>query len=253
MNGQVASIRRKEVSPAFFASLKATLTFDPSTTNQEKVKTRKHTVDPNAPDFLPLPSFEDCFPKSTKEYTEVVHELSTIGAANIGVLGTALLCYVTPKEHLGLPNRDDVKAGVIAYKIAAHAADLAKQHPHAQAWDDALSKARFEFRWMDQFALSLDPTTALSFHDETLPSDGAKVAHFCSMCRPKFCSMKITKDVRKYAEEHGYGDAEEAVLHGMEAMSAEFLAAKKTVSGEQHGEVGGEIYLLVQYAKSKTV
>ncbi|CAA2953632.1 phosphomethylpyrimidine synthase, chloroplastic isoform X2 [Olea europaea subsp. europaea] len=178
------------------------------------------------------------------------HITSAIGAANIGALGTALLCYVTPKEHLGLPNRDDVKAGVIAYKIAAHAADLAKGHPHAQAWDDALSKARFEFRWMDQFALSLDPVTALSFHDETLPSDGAKVAHFCSMCGPKFCSMKITEDVRKYAEEHGYGSAEEAVQHGMDSMSAEFLSAKKTVSGEQHGEVGGEIYLPEDYMKS---
>ncbi|KAJ6424857.1 hypothetical protein OIU84_025597 [Salix udensis] len=156
------------------------------------------------------------------------HITSAIGAANIGALGTALLCYVTPKEHLGLPNRDDVKAGVIAYKISAHAADLAKGHPHAQAWDDALSKARFEFRWMDQFALSLDPMTAMSFHDETLPSEGAKVAHFCSMCGPKFCSMKITEDVRKYAEEHGYGSAEEAVQHGMDAMSAEFLAASKT-------------------------
>ncbi|KAM0884698.1 hypothetical protein ACQ4PT_030828 [Festuca glaucescens] len=130
---------------------------------------------------------------------------SAIGAANIGALGTALLCYVTPKEHLGLPNRDDVKTGVISYKIAAHAADLAKRHPYAQAWDDALSKARFEFRWLDQFALSLDPVTAMSFHDETLPSDGAKVAHFCSMCGPKFCSMKITEDIRKYADEHGYG------------------------------------------------
>ncbi|GAB2214787.1 hypothetical protein Droror1_Dr00019150 [Drosera rotundifolia] len=178
------------------------------------------------------------------------HITSAIGAANIGALGTALLCYVTPKEHLGLPNRDDVKAGVIAYKIAAHAADLAKRHPHAQAWDDALSKARFEFRWMDQFALSLDPMTAMAFHDETLPSDGAKVAHFCSMCGPKFCSMKITEDVRKYAEEHGYGSAEEAVKQGMEAMSAQFLAAKKTVSGEQHGEVGGEIYLPQSYAES---
>ncbi|KAK6130418.1 hypothetical protein DH2020_035828 [Rehmannia glutinosa] len=178
------------------------------------------------------------------------HITSAIGAANIGALGTALLCYVTPKEHLGLPNRDDVKAGVIAYKIAAHAADLAKRHPHAQAWDDALSKARFEFRWMDQFALSLDPTTAMSFHDETLPSDGAKVAHFCSMCGPKFCSMKITEDVRKYAEEHGYGNAEEVIQQGMDAMSAEFLAAKKTVSGEQHGEVGGEIYLPEEYVKS---
>ncbi|XP_030537384.1 phosphomethylpyrimidine synthase, chloroplastic isoform X3 [Rhodamnia argentea] len=177
------------------------------------------------------------------------HITSAIGAANIGALGTALLCYVTPKEHLGLPNRDDVKAGVIAYKISAHAADLAKGHPHAQAWDDALSKARFEFRWMDQFALSLDPMTAMSFHDETLPSEGAKVAHFCSMCGPKFCSMKITEDVRKYAEEHGYG-TEEAIQRGMDTMSAEFLAAKKTVSGEQHGEVGGEIYLPVDYAKS---
>ncbi|XP_050371623.1 phosphomethylpyrimidine synthase, chloroplastic isoform X2 [Argentina anserina] len=178
------------------------------------------------------------------------HITSAIGAANIGALGTALLCYVTPKEHLGLPNRDDVKAGVIAYKIAAHAADLAKGHPHAQEWDDALSKARFEFRWRDQFALSLDPMTAMSFHDETLPAEGAKVAHFCSMCGPKFCSMKITEDVRKYAEEHGYGTAEEAVKHGMDAMSAEFLAAKKIVSGEQHGEIGGEIYLPESYVNS---
>ncbi|CAN1282412.1 Phosphomethylpyrimidine synthase, chloroplastic [Linum perenne] len=178
------------------------------------------------------------------------HITSAIGAANIGALGTALLCYVTPKEHLGLPNRDDVKTGVIAYKISAHAADLAKGHPHAQAWDDALSKARFEFRWMDQFALSLDPMTAMSFHDETLPSDGAKVAHFCSMCGPKFCSMKITEDVRKYAEEHGYGSAEEAVQQGMAAMSAEFLAAKKTNSGEQHGEIGGEIYVPAKEACS---
>lgn len=178
------------------------------------------------------------------------HITSAIGAANIGALGTALLCYVTPKEHLGLPNRDDVKTGVISYKIAAHAADLAKGHPHAQAWDDALSKARFEFRWLDQFALSLDPMTATAFHDETMPSDGAKVAHFCSMCGPKFCSMKITEDVRKYAEEHGYGSAEEAVQEGMDAMSAEFNAAKKTVSGEQHGEAGGEIYLPESYFKS---
>ena len=114
----------------------------------------------------------------------------------IGWYGTAMLCYVTPKEHLGLPNRDDVKAGVIAYKIAAHAADLAKGHPGARAWDDALSKARFEFRWEDQFNLSLDPVTARAFHDETLPAHGAKVAHFCSMCGPKFCSMQITHDVR---------------------------------------------------------
>jgi phosphomethylpyrimidine synthase len=127
------------------------------------------------------------------------HITSAIGAAMIGWYGTAMLCYVTPKEHLGLPNRDDVKAGVIAYKIAAHAADLAKGHPGARAWDDALSKARFDFRWEDQFNLSLDPVTARSYHDETLPAHGAKVAHFCSMCGPKFCSMKITQDVREYA------------------------------------------------------
>ncbi|KAM0874594.1 hypothetical protein ACQ4PT_037304 [Festuca glaucescens] len=179
------------------------------------------------------------------------HITSAIGAANIGALGTALLCYVTPKEHLGLPNRDDVKTGVISYKIAAHAADLAKRHPYAQAWDDALSKARFEFRWLDQFALSLDPVTAMSFHDETLPSDGAKVAHFCSMCGPKFCSMKITEDIRKYADEHGYGTVEEAVRQGMSDMSAEFMAARKTISGEQHGEAGGEIYVPESYLAKK--
>ncbi len=127
------------------------------------------------------------------------HITSAIGAAMIGWYGTAMLCYVTPKEHLGLPNRDDVKAGVIAYKIAAHAADLAKGHPRAQAWDDALSKARFDFRWEDQFNLSLDPVTARAYHDETLPADGAKLAHFCSMCGPKFCSMEITQQVRDLA------------------------------------------------------
>ncbi len=127
------------------------------------------------------------------------HITSAIGAAMIGWYGTAMLCYVTPKEHLGLPNRDDVKAGVIAYKIAAHAADLAKGHPRAQGWDDALSKARFEFRWEDQFNLALDPVTARAYHDETLPADGAKVAHFCSMCGPKFCSMEITQQIRDYA------------------------------------------------------
>ncbi len=129
------------------------------------------------------------------------HITSAIGAAMIGWYGTAMLCYVTPKEHLGLPNRDDVKAGVIAYKIAAHAADLAKGHPRARQWDDALSKARFDFRWQDQFNLALDPVTARAYHDETLPAEGAKVAHFCSMCGPKFCSMKITQDVREYAAE----------------------------------------------------
>eukprot|EP00186_Timspurckia_oligopyrenoides_P002472 CAMPEP_0182444626 /NCGR_PEP_ID=MMETSP1172-20130603/3019_1 /TAXON_ID=708627 /ORGANISM="Timspurckia oligopyrenoides, Strain CCMP3278" /LENGTH=612 /DNA_ID=CAMNT_0024640235 /DNA_START=57 /DNA_END=1895 /DNA_ORIENTATION=+ len=149
------------------------------------------------------------------------HITSAIGAANIGHLGTALLCYVTPKEHLGLPNRDDVKTGVISYKIAAHAADLAKGHPYAQQWDDALSKARFEFRWNDQFNLALDPVTARSMHDETIPSDAGKVAHFCSMCGPKFCSMSITEDVRKYAEEHGYG-LNEAVEIGMQDKSKEF-------------------------------
>jgi phosphomethylpyrimidine synthase len=127
------------------------------------------------------------------------HITSAIGAAMIGWYGTAMLCYVTPKEHLGLPNREDVKAGVIAYKIAAHAADLAKGHPGARAWDDALSKARFEFRWEDQFNLSLDPGTARAYHDETLPAEGAKLAHFCSMCGPKFCSMKITQDLREAA------------------------------------------------------
>jgi phosphomethylpyrimidine synthase len=128
------------------------------------------------------------------------HITSAIGAAQIGWYGTAMLCYVTPKEHLGLPDRDDVKAGVIAYKIAAHAADLAKGHPRAQAWDDALSKARFEFRWEDQFNLALDPVTARAFHDATLPAEGAKVAHFCSMCGPKFCSMELTAQVRSMAE-----------------------------------------------------
>ena len=149
------------------------------------------------------------------------HITSAIGAAMIGWYGTAMLCYVTPKEHLGLPNRDDVKAGVIAYKIAAHAADLAKGHPRAQAWDDALSKARFEFRWEDQFNLSLDPRTARAFHDETLPAEGAKLAHFCSMCGPKFCSMELTQQVRDYAAGKGI-DASEAIGAGMREKSAEF-------------------------------
>jgi phosphomethylpyrimidine synthase len=151
------------------------------------------------------------------------HITSAIGAAMIGWYGTAMLCYVTPKEHLGLPDRDDVKAGVIAYKIAAHAADLAKGHPQAQAWDDALSKARFEFRWEDQFDLSLDPDTARSFHDETLPAAPAKTAHFCSMCGPKFCSMRISQDVRDYAAAHGVS-VEEAIPLGMRDKSAEFVA-----------------------------
>ncbi|WP_232666231.1 phosphomethylpyrimidine synthase ThiC [Pseudonocardia sp. TRM90224] len=149
------------------------------------------------------------------------HITSAIGAATIAQAGTAMLCYVTPKEHLGLPNRDDVKTGVITYKIAAHAADLAKEHPRAQARDDALSQARFEFRWADQFRLSLDPDTAQSFHDETLPAEPAKTAHFCSMCGPKFCSMRITQDVRDYAEAHGLTSVE-AIEAGMAEKSAEF-------------------------------
>ncbi|EHR63369.1 phosphomethylpyrimidine synthase ThiC [Saccharomonospora cyanea] len=150
------------------------------------------------------------------------HITSAIGAAQIAWHGTAMLCYVTPKEHLGLPNRDDVKTGVISYKIAAHAADLAKGHPYAQQWDDALSKARFEFRWNDQFNLSLDPDTARAFHDETLPAEPAKTAHFCSMCGPKFCSMRITQDVRAYAEEHGLTSSE-AIEAGLREKSREFV------------------------------
>jgi len=151
------------------------------------------------------------------------HITSAIGAAMIGWYGTAMLCYVTPKEHLGLPDRQDVKEGVIAYKIAAHAADVAKGHPTAQAWDDALSKARFEFRWQDQFELSLDPETARAYHDQTLPAEPAKTAHFCSMCGPKFCSMRISQDVRDYAATLGVSD-EEALAAGMEEKSVEFVA-----------------------------
>jgi len=158
------------------------------------------------------------------------HITSGIGAAMIGWFGTAMLCYVTPKEHLGLPDREDVKTGIITYKIAAHAADVAKGHPGARARDDALSKARFEFRWMDQFNLSLDPDTAQKFHDETLPKDSAKVAHFCSMCGPKFCSMKITQEVREFAKAQGVSE-EAALSEGMESMSEAFKRA------------GGEIYI----------
>jgi phosphomethylpyrimidine synthase len=157
------------------------------------------------------------------------HITSAIGAALIGWFGTAMLCYVTPKEHLGLPNKKDVKDGIIAYKIAAHAADLAKGHPGAQIRDNALSKARFEFRWADQFNLGLDPDTAREFHDETLPQEGAKLAHFCSMCGPHFCSMKITQDVREYAEKHGLS-AEEALQKGMQEKAVEFVRQ------------GGELY-----------
>ncbi|GAA4419301.1 phosphomethylpyrimidine synthase ThiC [Acidovorax lacteus] len=150
------------------------------------------------------------------------HIASAIGAAMIGWMGTAMLCYVTPKEHLGLPDRDDVKQGIIAYKIAAHAADVAKGHPGARARDDALSQARFDFRWQDQFNLGLDPETAQEYHDETLPKDSAKVAHFCSMCGPKFCSMKITQEVRDYAARQGVPDAEQALAQGLQDKAREF-------------------------------
>jgi len=152
------------------------------------------------------------------------HFSSGIGAAMIAWYGCAMLCYVTPKEHLGLPNRDDVKQGLIAYGIAAHAADLAKGHPGAQVWDNAMSKARFEFRWIDQFNLAIDPDTAKAYHDETLPKDSAKIAHFCSMCGPKFCSMKISQEVRDYAK------AKEEREKGMQEQSEKFK------------EEGSEIY-----------
>ncbi|GIP57283.1 phosphomethylpyrimidine synthase ThiC [Paenibacillus sp. FSL W8-0186] len=156
------------------------------------------------------------------------HITSAIGAAMIGWFGTAMLCYVTPKEHLGLPNKDDVREGVIAYKIAAHAADLAKGHPGAQERDNALSKARFEFRWRDQFNLSLDPERALEYHDETLPAEGAKTAHFCSMCGPKFCSMRITQDIRDYAKQHGI-EEEEAIANGLKEKSRQFKEAGNVI------------------------
>jgi phosphomethylpyrimidine synthase len=156
------------------------------------------------------------------------HLTSAIGAAMIGWFGTAMLCYVTPKEHLGLPNRQDVKDGLIAYKIAAHAADLAKGHPGAQTRDDALSRARFDFRWEDQFRLALDPGTARSYHDETLPAAGAKIAHFCSMCGPKFCSMQITQEVREYARKKGLEETE-AVSAGLEEKAEEFKQKGSTI------------------------
>jgi len=151
------------------------------------------------------------------------HITSAIGAAVIAMAGTAMLCYVTPKEHLGLPDRDDVRAGMVAYKIAAHAADVAKEHPGARAWDDALSKARFEFRWDDQFELALDPETARSYHDQTLPAEPAKTAHFCSMCGPKFCSMQISHDIRRM------GDSDPVAV-GLRTKADEFRRS------------GGEVY-----------
>src|SRR5690349_4334204 len=181
------------------------------------------------------------------------HITSGIGAAMIGWFGTAMLCYVTPKEHLGLPDRDDVKVGVVTYKLAAHAADLAKGHPAARLWDDALSRARFEFRWRDQFNLSLDPDTAEAFHDQTLPAEGAKTAHFCSMCGPKFCSMKITQEVREFARlqeqnpspPEGEGDSpsasgERGAENSLDAADAE--AGMAAMSQRFHDE-GGELYV----------
>ena len=181
---------------------------------------------------------EDCFeapfytlgPLITDIAPAYDHITSAIGAANIGWYGTAMLCYVTPKEHLGLPNKQDVRDGIIAYKISAHGSDLAKGFPGAQVRDNALSKARFEFRWEDQFNLGLDPERAREFHDETMPKQAHKVAHFCSMCGPNFCSMKITQDVRKYAEEHGFTE-DEVILQGMQEKAVEFK------------EKGSEIYL----------
>jgi phosphomethylpyrimidine synthase len=181
---------------------------------------------------------QDCFeapfytlgPLTTDIAPGYDHITSAIGAAQIGWYGTAMLCYVTPKEHLGLPDKQDVRDGIIAYKIAAHAADLAKGHPVAQLRDNALSKARFEFRWEDQFNLGLDPERAREFHDETLPKDSAKVAHFCSMCGPHFCSMKITQDVRDYAKAKGIGNIQVAVETGMQEQSERFK------------EAGGKLY-----------
>jgi phosphomethylpyrimidine synthase len=166
------------------------------------------------------------------------HITSGIGAAMIAWWGTAMLCYVTPKEHLGLPDRDDVKTGVITYKIAAHAADLAKGHPGAQEWDDALSDARFEFRWEDQFNLALDPDTARAFHDETLPAEPAKTAHFCSMCGPKFCSMRISHDIRRT-----HGDGESATGPGAEAGSEEEVRAGMAAKSAEFAAAGNRVYL----------
>ena len=181
---------------------------------------------------MPRRPFYTLGPLTTDVAPGYDHITSAIGAAMIGWAGTAMLCYVTPKEHLGLPDRDDVKTGVITYKIAAHAADLAKGHPGAQEWDDTLSKARFEFRWEDQFNLSLDPDTARAYHDETLPATPAKTAHFCSMCGPKFCSMRISHDIRAASAE---------VELGLRLKAEEFRAA------------GGEIYLQASEASEADV
>jgi phosphomethylpyrimidine synthase len=177
------------------------------------------------------------------------HITSGIGAAMIGWFGTAMLCYVTPKEHLGLPDRDDVKVGVVTYKLAAHAADLAKGHPAARLHDDALSRARFEFRWRDQFNLSLDPETAEQYHDQTLPAEGAKTAHFCSMCGPKFCSMKITQEVRDFAASQAAKSAQDHARDGSEAnLASEASAGTSPEEGmaemsKRFHEAGGEVYI----------
>jgi phosphomethylpyrimidine synthase len=174
------------------------------------------------------------------------HISSAIGAAMIGWFGCAMLCYVTPKEHLGLPDRDDVKEGVITYKIAAHAADLAKGHPAAQLRDDALSRARFEFRWVDQFNLGLDPDTARSYHDETLPKEAHKVAHFCSMCGPKFCSMKITQDVRDYAATLNDPNSVGMTVSGAlaDGLPAEAVAkAGMAQMSEKFRQMGEQVYV----------
>src|SRR6476661_1608703 len=174
------------------------------------------------------------------------HITSGIGAAMIGWFGTAMLCYVTPKEHLGLPDRDDVKVGVVTYKLAAHAADLAKGHPAARLWDDALSRARFDFRWRDQFHLSLDPDTAEAFHDQTLPAEGAKTAHFCSMCGPKFCSMKISAEVREFAKANPpplEGECDSAKLSGARGVDAEEAEAGMAAMSDLYREGGNELYI----------
>jgi phosphomethylpyrimidine synthase len=168
------------------------------------------------------------------------HITSGIGAAMIGWFGTAMLCYVTPKEHLGLPDRDDVKVGVVTYKLAAHAADLAKGHPAARLHDDALSRARFEFRWRDQFNLSLDPDTAEQYHDQTLPAEGAKTAHFCSMCGPKFCSMKITQEVREFARLQEQRAAAPSTLSLDGRGQGEGDASTETLSDAESGMAGAE-------------
>ena len=172
----------------------------------------------------------------------------------IGWFGTAMLCYVTPKEHLGLPNRDDVKVGVITYRIAAHAADIAKGHPAAQIRDNAVSEARFDFRWQDQFNLGLDPETAKDFHDETLPKDAHKVAHFCSMCGPKFCSMKITQDVRDYAAT--LNDNEKASLYPTGGQTIDFLSEEERAEGmadmsAKFKEMGENVYVDVEAVKAE--